>query len=78
MVSLFWPPWRPRKSGKMSKKNPVCFFCKKEVDIHNEEYFSIQGPDGKWVDVHEHVGVKEHGGVRMFRGHPVREEEGGS
>jgi hypothetical protein len=58
-----------------SKKRPICFFCKKEVDIHNEPYYVIEGPNGEELKVHEHVGVAEHGGMMMFRGKPVVKEE---
>jgi hypothetical protein len=57
----------------MSKKKSICRFCKKPVDL-NEEYFCIMGPEGEWIDVHEHEGVEKHGGIRMKKGHPVREE----
>lgn len=59
----------------MTKKKPVCLFCKKDVDVHNEPYYLIEGPDGKKVEVHGHVGVEEHGGVKMLRGEPVKKEE---
>jgi len=57
----------------MSKKKPLCLFCKKEVDIHNEPYYLIKGPDGNEIEVHGHVGVAEHGGVKMLRGEPLKE-----
>lgn len=59
---------------KMSKKKPLCLFCKKEVDIHNT-YYLIDGPNGVKVEVHEHVGVVEHGGMKMLCGKAVEEEE---
>ena len=59
---------------KTKTKNPICIFCNLPIDI-NKEYYSIKKPDGKWVDVHGHLGVKEHGGIKMKNGHPVREDE---
>ncbi len=60
----------------MSKGKPVCLFCKSEVDVLNDPHYLIKGPDGNEIEVHDHVGVKEHGGVKMFHGEVVKDEEG--
>lgn len=57
----------------MAKQVVECFFCKDEVDL-NGHHFTIKGPDEKIHMVHEHTGVREHGGVEVNAPTPEKEE----